>query len=258
VYAGDPEGFPERTRSAFADLGETVASALRVVETRRWLSAGCALEVDLAVESPTCPLARLADHLGTDLVHEGTVPDAGDGSRAFLETESAEPEAVRDAAEEVGVADCLGLGTLGREGGRYEVALSAPTVATALGERGCRIDSLSADPSGVEARVRLAASASVRDLVEDLEAAYGSVTMEARREQGVEACTEAGFRASTRERLTDRQWEVLRTAYLRGFFEWPRETTGEEVADALGVSQPSVNRHLRVGERKLLDLLFDP
>ncbi|MFC7135535.1 helix-turn-helix domain-containing protein [Halobaculum litoreum] len=57
--------------------------------------------------------------------------------------------------------------------------------------------------------------------------------------------------------MTERQLEVLRVAYLRGFYEWPRESTGQEVADALGVSQPTVNRHLRASQRKLLELLLD-
>jgi predicted DNA binding protein len=58
-------------------------------------------------------------------------------------------------------------------------------------------------------------------------------------------------------RLTDRQEEVMRTAYEAGFFESPRESSGNDVADLLGVSQPTVNRHLRRGERKLLELVFD-
>ncbi|MFC6793389.1 helix-turn-helix domain-containing protein [Halobaculum halobium] len=42
-----------------------------------------------------------------------------------------------------------------------------------------------------------------------------------------------------------------------GFFEWPRESTGQEVADSLDVSQPTVNRHLRASQRKLLTMLLD-
>jgi len=56
--------------------------------------------------------------------------------------------------------------------------------------------------------------------------------------------------------LTSRQWTVLRWAHLSGFFEWPRATTGEDVAAMLGVSQPTVSRHLRVGQGNLFDLLF--
>ena len=51
--------------------------------------------------------------------------------------------------------------------------------------------------------------------------------------------------------------EVLETAYFASFFEWPRRATGGEVAELLGVSQPTVNRHVRNGERKLFAMVFE-
>jgi predicted DNA binding protein len=57
--------------------------------------------------------------------------------------------------------------------------------------------------------------------------------------------------------LTERQQAVLRTAFFAGFFEWPRESTCEDVADLLGVSQPTVNRHLRHALSRLLQQLFE-
>ncbi|MFC6793206.1 helix-turn-helix domain-containing protein [Halobaculum halobium] len=60
-----------------------------------------------------------------------------------------------------------------------------------------------------------------------------------------------------REELTDRQWESLETAYSAGYFEWPREVSGEEVAALIGVSQPTFNKHLRVAERSAFRLLLD-
>jgi predicted DNA binding protein len=57
--------------------------------------------------------------------------------------------------------------------------------------------------------------------------------------------------------LTDRQEEVLRTAYLSGFFETPRDRTGGEVAESLDVSQPTFNNHLRAAQRKLFTLLLE-
>ncbi|MFD1514378.1 helix-turn-helix domain-containing protein [Halomarina rubra] len=69
--------------------------------------------------------------------------------------------------------------------------------------------------------------------------------------------TLAEFEANYRAPLTERQNEVLETAYFSGFFEWPRETSGLELASMLGVSQPTVSWHVRTGERKLLLLLYD-
>lgn len=59
------------------------------------------------------------------------------------------------------------------------------------------------------------------------------------------------------DRLTPRQREVVQTAYHGGYFEWPRATTGENLASALGISAPAFHGHVRAAEGKLFASLFD-
>jgi predicted DNA binding protein len=49
-------------------------------------------------------------------------------------------------------------------------------------------------------------------------------------------------------RLTDRRYEVLEEALDRGYYEWPREITNEE----LGFTRPTLHEHLRKAQSKLL------
>jgi predicted DNA binding protein len=58
------------------------------------------------------------------------------------------------------------------------------------------------------------------------------------------------------ESLTDRQRAALRAAYHAGFFEWPRDATGEEIADSLGVSPPTFHQHLRKAEGKVFQTIL--
>jgi predicted DNA binding protein len=53
-------------------------------------------------------------------------------------------------------------------------------------------------------------------------------------------------------RLTDRQHEVIEYALDAGFFEWPREITGEELAEEMDISRATLLEHLRKAESKLL------
>jgi predicted DNA binding protein len=69
--------------------------------------------------------------------------------------------------------------------------------------------------------------------------------------------SESSFREGVAERFTDRQWAALSAAYHGGYFDWPRGSTAEEVADAMGVSSPTFHNHLRKAQRALLDGLFD-
>jgi len=52
--------------------------------------------------------------------------------------------------------------------------------------------------------------------------------------------------------LTDAQREALVLAYERGYFDSPRETTLDEMASELGISQQSLSSRLRRGHRRLI------
>jgi predicted DNA binding protein len=67
----------------------------------------------------------------------------------------------------------------------------------------------------------------------------------------------AGSDGSSRDGLTNRQREALTLAVSRGYYESPRQVTTEELADELGISQPSLSGLLRRGERQLLTASLD-
>ena len=59
------------------------------------------------------------------------------------------------------------------------------------------------------------------------------------------------------DKLTDRQQEVIQTAYDMGFYEVPRETSTEAVAAELGIDPSTVAEHLQRAERNLLSRFLD-
>lgn len=52
-----------------------------------------------------------------------------------------------------------------------------------------------------------------------------------------------------------RQREVLNVAFERGYYEIPRETTLEEVADEIGITKTTASNHLRKAERRVIGFL---
>lgn len=56
----------------------------------------------------------------------------------------------------------------------------------------------------------------------------------------------------TLETLTDRQLEVLQTAYEMGFYEVPRETRIEDISEVIGLDSGTVSEHLQRAERNIL------
>lgn len=59
-----------------------------------------------------------------------------------------------------------------------------------------------------------------------------------------------------RGRLTDRQREVIETAFEMGYFERPKRANGAEVADELGISLSTFAEHVSVAQSKILDSVF--
>lgn len=58
-------------------------------------------------------------------------------------------------------------------------------------------------------------------------------------------------------RLTDRQREVLRAAFDAGYYEWPRQCSGTDVAEDLDISSATFSEHIHAAERKILSALLD-
>lgn len=59
------------------------------------------------------------------------------------------------------------------------------------------------------------------------------------------------------EVLTDRQFAALQAAYHGGYFETPRRSSGEELAEQLGITRQTFNQHLRKAERAVFEQLFE-
>ena len=56
----------------------------------------------------------------------------------------------------------------------------------------------------------------------------------------------------TLDALTDRQLEVLQTAYDMGFYEVPRKASTDDIADEVGLDGGTVSEHLQRAERNIL------
>ncbi|MBV0923828.1 PAS domain S-box protein [Halomicroarcula limicola] len=252
VYADQSDRFGETLRSVFVELGENIANAIREVESRKRRLTDSVVELDLSLAAPDCLPVQLAREFDRSVICSGVVP-SGDRTRLFLRIPDRDPTAVREYVD--GVPNVESVSSVSDDGD-YEVVVDGPTVPRTVVEQGARLGGLEATATGVDLVVHLSAETNVRTFVEQLSSRYADVELDARREKPTRHRTKSGTRADLEERLTDRQLEVLRTAYLSGFFEWPRETTGEEVASMLDITQPTVNRHLRVSQRKLLDLVF--
>jgi DNA-binding CsgD family transcriptional regulator len=64
-------------------------------------------------------------------------------------------------------------------------------------------------------------------------------------------------RSHPTDSLTDRQQEVIQTAFDMGYYDVPRAASTETVADEIGLDGSTVAEHLQRAERNLLSQLLD-
>jgi hypothetical protein len=69
----------------------------------------------------------------------------------------------------------------------------------------------------------------------------------------VDADDDRGVTFVDRDRLTERQAEAVETAYEMGYFEYPRATTAEAVAEELDIHPSTLAEHLAAAQAKLFD-----
>lgn len=252
VYATQPGAFDGDLGDLLESLGGTIGNAINSLETKRSLHGESSIELELRIDDSSVLSSRLAAALGEPVRIEGVVP--GDDDRAVLSLRSQVDPAPLSSSV-LAVEEVRSIG--GDDDSRFAVTVTAPTLSGRLADYGADVESLQADADGVEVTLTLPQSADVRLLIEALEKQYREVELRVRRERKSPDEGSETFSASVTDRLTDRQQEVVRTAYLSGYFEWPRASTGEEVAATLDITQPTFNRHLRTTESTLFSLLFD-
>lgn len=120
-----------------------------------------------------------------------------------------------------------------------------------LGRYGCSVSRYVADESGLTIEFHAADYEELRDVVDGLRTEFPEVDIQ----RLVRAPAEGETRDTVsvdRGKLTDRQLEVLETAYEMGYFERPRRANATEVAAQLGIDPSTVGEHLALAESKLL------
>ncbi len=253
VYATTDHAFDDTIRETLSHLGRAIPYAVSRLEHDHATLPGGSVELELRFPDPGTFLHTVAETVDSPVEYRDVTP-LGDGRTRVLFTLTDPPVETVSALEATSVTvESLDTVERGRDV-TFRATLGTDTLPSTLVSCGAVPREVCARPGGTTATVRLTQGSDVRAFLDRVQGRY-DVELASRRDVDGRADTAATERALSRD-LTDRQREVLHTAYESGFFESPRETTGVELADRLGVSQPTVTHHLREAQRRLFDALF--
>ncbi|MFC7230595.1 bacterio-opsin activator domain-containing protein [Saliphagus sp. GCM10025308] len=259
VYSDQLETFGDLERTVLVELGETIAYAINAVESKKALVSDEFVEVEFEIRDDSIPFLSVTAEVGCVVELESVVARSNGGYRVFFTTHETPPEPVLEHMERAFAVDDTRLISESDEECLFECTVDESSFFGTLLGHGAIPQRFRAKGGEGTIAVALPESADVRLFIDTIQATYDHSELLARREQPRERDrrTTSGFTADMDEILTDRQREVLQTAYESGFFESPRERTGSEISEALGVSQPTFNNHLRAAQRKFFELVFE-
>jgi|AntRauTorcE11898_2_1112593.scaffolds.fasta_scaffold00115_36 PAS domain S-box-containing protein len=256
IYAGTRGGFDEYTQAVLAEFGRIIAYVIECTETKRGLLADHRTEVELDI-TDTDLLHDLAAALGSTLRFEGVVPQRGDLLLLYFSAAGSSPDAVEAAATDNSAVESVRVVTTQPDTTLFEATVSGPLLAETLVDCGAIPTRIETDGNRQQVVVTIPQTTDVRTVIDRLLVEYPSITVVSRRDRDREILTQSTFQMQLLDRLTPRQQEALQAAYFARYFESPRGSTGTEVGESLGISQPTFNYHLRAALRTLLTTLFE-
>lgn len=256
LYTDWEELFDEEERDILGELGRTVGGAMRAAETRRTLMSETAVELEFDISETESFVVALSEELSCRLELSGLVPVADDCLLYYGTLEDGDPQAaVEYARARDGVEDAR-IVSESESSATLEFTVSRQNMISTLAARGATITAGVADCGAGRVVAEVGPETDVRTLMASLQEHCPGLTLSRKRELDRPVTTVQEFRASLGDRLTDRQLDVLRAAFQAGYFEWPRESNAEDIADSFGVSSSTIHFHLRHAQQSLLSTFF--
>lgn len=218
---------------------------------------GTVTEVEFRISEPAYPFVAASEAADCTVALEELVPQSSGTYLEFFSVRGAPPKEVEPVLAEFGDVE-VRLVDEYESGGIFRFTVGDTCPAVTLADEGAVPRRLEAEAGEAVVVADVLPDAETGDVVGEFRERHPEATVVAMRERGVRApmFVSRQLQAALEDVLTERQLEVLRTAYFGGYFDDPRRATGEELADGLGIAPSTFTEHLRNAEQDVLSLVF--
>ncbi len=257
IHTRRHNAFVERELFAIEWFGDTISQAINAVENRRLVFANAVTEI--RIDCPDAALQKVSENASCHLILESFIPATEDSILVYCEAASASASDVAEVAEkldEIEAARAIGKDSTNIV--EFIITDGSPLFAFVDGMANLRTVHATEETCIVVAEIASGTCAvPTMDLIREY---CPNATPIAKREHDLPPAevphkwTPSG---NSIDALTDRQSEVLEAAYRGGYFRWPRDSTAEEIAESLGISPPTLHKHLRRAQEQLFEDLFE-
>ena len=244
-------GLNHQRRNRLALVGRQLARAIAATRRRRLLESDAHAELEFAYDGDVAPLVRLSRELTVPLDVRAVVPRGTDELLCYVDIETTDPAAVADQTDAIDAIDEFRLVEQGDANALFEFGLTGTSLPSVVIDAGATVEALTVDGTVGQLVAAVPEGADIRAFVSSIRTVFPATEFVRKRIREDPPTPTAEY-AGIMDRMTDRQRAVLRAAFFGGYFDWPRGSTAEEIADSMDVSSPTFHRHLRQGLHTVL------
>jgi hypothetical protein len=214
-------------------------------------------EVEFVLRDPSYPFVGLSDAEDCTVELVGMLPREGDRYTEFFNVTGTDPERVIALVEEYETVD-VSLLSAYDDVSLFEFLVSGGCPAQYLGTLGGLPRTARAADGEGRIVAEVPAQYDTRSVVDQFLDEYPEADLTGKRKkETIEPMFSGGtYQQLLSTRLTEKQREVIQTAFEAGYYDWPREATGEEVAAELDIASATFSEQIHAAERKLLAAMF--
>lgn len=254
VYGTEPDTFDARIREVLLELGTLVGYAITAVERRNTLYSDGTRNLVLEVATDEDePLRLLSGRLSTPIEVRSVSRRKPDALLLYCLIPDIEAERVIDGAETVpGIRSVKALP--GEEASIYEFVTDDRCVASKITALGASLRVLRVSEPHSELVISVCRHRDQRQFIQQVRELFGDAELKA--ERGTDPSETIPWPTLLPDVLTEQQQNVLKAAYHAGYFDENRKRTGSEIAEQLGIAQPTFSNHVRAAQRNLLSSVW--
>jgi len=253
LYSNRTDAFAVEKRAIISQLGEIVGHAIASAERKQALMSDTVTELEVEIRDVCDGFEASAGEVILDHV----VPTGGGAYLQYGRTAAALQPLVESFPSTFDSWESVTVLSESETEIRFEGRLSEPPITSIIAENGGSITKTVIADNDMRITIQLPSSTNVRRLVNRLQRVYPTARPTARRQRNRAESTTEQVSTVWSELLTERQRASVEAAYFAGFFEWPRNSSGQDLAEAMGVAPATFHQHLRAAERKLLGAVID-
>jgi len=257
INTDEGEGLTDTVYRWFETLGVFLGLTINAIRQQELLYGHNGIELELRIPDSEKFFATISEELDCRCIHVGDEISEDRDIIHYHRIQGTDSDAVVAAATESDEITYHEVLSEEDDGFRFKSTTTESFVLVCL-DFGGHIRHGIVENGTAQLTLELPLSADIPAFIDKFQTKHPALEVVAKREiqTGVRSLSRAGTRLHSGEVLTNQQRNAIEAAFRRGYYEWPREQTAEEIADAMGITPPTFHRHRRDAEQKLIQHTF--